>query len=106
MVLGQIDSGRSTTIKNLLRGCSPIPVATPYGYLGKDSVTTEPKMHHGYLYDCPATFIDQAGFGDTTGRTNANILSDAIVFCATKVPKERIDGFIIVSSAESTRSYI
>jgi hypothetical protein len=87
LVLGQTGFGLSTIVKNLLRGCNPIPVATPYGKVGASSVTTEPKMHNGYLYDCPATFIDLPGFGNTRGLTNANILSDAIVFCATKVPK-------------------
>ena len=96
MVLGQTGSGKSTTIKNLLRGCYPIPVATQYGKVGASSVTTEPNMHNGHLYDCPATFIDQAGFGDTTGLTDASILGKTLVFCATQVPRQRIDGFMIV----------
>lgn len=51
------------------------------------SVTKVPKLHTGTLYDRPCAIVDQAGFGDTDGKSDASILGDALIFIATEVPR-------------------
>ena len=85
MIIGQSGAGKSTTINRLLDGCIKTAPASALGEEG-NSVTKDPEIYNGYLYDRPCGIIDQAGFGDTHKLSDSVIMSRALLYVATEVP--------------------
>ena len=86
LIIGQSGAGKSTTINRILDGCKETAPASAPGSVSTASVTKDPLLYNGFLYDRPCGIIDQAGFGDTEKLKDSEIMSRALMYVAMEVP--------------------